>query len=113
MKIGDKVLINSNNPSYVGTIGQISAIDSDNKAALVESPIYKNVNGYWLLTKSSYHWFKFDEIDVCHESIPYDDALRFVEHIQRIKDIYNEGNKEILNYGTLCDLCIEGWELVK
>lgn len=47
------------------------------------------------------------------KSLPYEDVLKFVEHIQRIKDIYNEGNKEILNYGTLCDLCIEGWNLVK
>ena len=39
-------------------------------------------------------------------------VLDFVRNIQRIKDDHNENGKPI-NYGTICGLVIEGWQLVK
>ena len=39
-------------------------------------------------------------------------VLEFVKHIQKIKDEHIEEGKPI-NYGTICGLVIEGWNLVK
>lgn len=51
-------------------------------------------------------------VDNTQEIIPMQDVREFVEWIQNIKDEYNSGNKNVLNYGLLCDLCIKGWRLV-
>ena len=39
-------------------------------------------------------------------------VLDFVRNIQKIKDAHNEDGTPI-NYGTICGLVIEGWQLVK
>lgn len=42
-----------------------------------------------------------------------DEVLKFVEQIQKLKDEYHERKENgLLNYGTLCYLCISGWELL-
>ena len=51
-------------------------------------------------------------VDNTQETISMQDVREFVEWIQSIKDEYNSGNKNVLNYGLLCDLCIKGWRLV-
>lgn len=100
MKINDIVLINKFEDKFDGCIGRVKVID--NNMILVSFD-----------RSNDERWFYKAYLNVIHETLPYDDVLKFVEHIQRIKNIYNDGHKEILNYGTLCDLCIEGWNLVK
>ena len=101
MKINDTVFVSKFKDALDGYIGRVKDIKGE--FALVEFE-FSNENNCFYIHKSY--------LATINETILYDDVLKFVEHIQRIKDIYNEGHKEILNYGTLCDLCIEGWDLV-
>jgi hypothetical protein len=100
MKINDIVLVDKFEDKFDGCIGRVKSIENDTVLVSFDR-------------SNDERWFHKAYLNVMHATLPYDDVLKFVEHIQRIKDIYNDGNKEILNYGMLCDLCIEGWNLVK
>ena len=46
------------------------------------------------------------------DTISREAVREFVERIQTIKDSHNENGTPI-NYGTICDLVIQGWKLMK
>ncbi len=48
----------------------------------------------------------------CEDAISRQAVIEFVEYIQTIKDRHNEEGSPI-NYGTICDIVIRGWELVE
>lgn len=48
----------------------------------------------------------------CNDTISREAVREFVERIQTIKDSHNENGTPI-NYGTICDLVIQGWKLMK
>ncbi len=45
------------------------------------------------------------------EAIPKEEVRQFIESIQKIKDNHNEYGEPI-NYGTICDILIEGYRLL-
>lgn len=47
----------------------------------------------------------------CEDAISKTEVREFVEYIQSIKDKHNDEGSPI-NYGTICDLVIRGWELL-
>ena len=58
------------------------------------------------------------QFESCTEQEPNGDLIsktevrKFVEYIQSIKDNHNE-NQTPINYGTICEIVIEGWNLLK
>lgn len=52
------------------------------------------------------------EQEPCEDAISRQAVKEFVESIQKVKDNHNENGTPI-NYGTICDLVISGWRLMK
>ena len=84
-----------------------------------QTGIYCSDCGRWIkwATKEEIRVIEHNQNDsdmvVSQDTISAQDVREFVEWIQSVKDEYNNGNKGVLNYGLLCDLCIKGWRLVK
>ena len=48
----------------------------------------------------------------CEDAVSREQVVKFAEFVQRMKDEYND-NKEVLNYGLLCDIVIRAWKIAK